>query len=266
MRRTWTSATARRANRSLAGAPSGRHGRGFHTDPPNFSGRAEPGLPQFRESHCGTYFSAGLPLCLVWHRQCGGNGSRDNDQGHLEEQPLFDPTRAPNGWGFRSVDPRRRSRPLLAVGSRRRRPVTAVTAGHDAASSQVQGILLAWSRLRRGLEQAIRTPPSAVPQVFKGGVHTAMYGSPCCRPGGPSALAWRSGLGPRWWSPVRITGDLEGCFRLGSRRQAGGAERRTSADERVTGPWTQSLWARPDAGCAGASSRRAPHGIALVVG
>jgi len=40
-----------------------------------------------------------------------------------------------------------------------------------------------------------------------------MYGSPRCRPGGPSALAWRSGLGPRWRSPVRMTGDLEGCFR-----------------------------------------------------
>ena len=40
-----------------------------------------------------------------------------------------------------------------------------------------------------------------------------MYGSLCCRPGGPSALAWRSGLGPCWWSPVRMTGDREGCFR-----------------------------------------------------
>jgi hypothetical protein len=48
---------------------------------------------------------------------------------------------------------------------------------------------------------------------LKGGVHTAMYGSLCCRPGGPSALAWRSGLGPCWWSPVRMTGDREGCFR-----------------------------------------------------
>ena len=196
MRRTWTSATARRANRSLAGAPSGRHGRGFHTDPPNFSGRAEPGLPQFRESHCGTYFSAGLPLCLVWHRQCGGNGSRDNDQGHLEEQPLFDPTRAPNGWGFRSVDPRRRSRPLLAVGSRRRRPVTAVTAGHDAASSQVQGILLAWSRLRRGLEQAIRTPPSAVPQVSRGGSIQRCMDLPAAARGGPRRLRGGAGSVP----------------------------------------------------------------------
>ena len=98
--------------------------------------------------------------------------------------------------GFRSVDPRRRSRPLLAVGSRRRRPVTAVTAGHDAASSQMQGILIAWSRLRRDSDQAIRFPHAAANRRSRGGsIQRCMDLSAAAR-GGPRRLRGGAGSVP----------------------------------------------------------------------
>jgi hypothetical protein len=57
----------------------------------------------------------------------------------LEEHPLFDHTGSQMDGDFDPWDPRRRSRLLLAVESRRRQPVTAVTAGHDAVSSLARG-------------------------------------------------------------------------------------------------------------------------------
>ena len=56
-----------------------------------------------------------------------------------------------------------------------------------------------------------------------------------CRPGGPLALARRSGLVSCWRPPVRMTGGREGCSRLGSWRQAGFAEQRASASKQEAG-------------------------------
>ena len=147
-----------------------------------------------------------------------------------EEQPLFDPTGPQMGGDF---DPGIRGgghglfSPLgHGVGGRSRRSRRVTTLPLHNARHPLSLVTAV-----PGLGSSNTFSARCGQQEIKGGVHTAMYGSLCCRPGGPSALAWRSGLGPRWWSPVRITGDLEGCFRLGSRRQAGGAERRTSAGE-----------------------------------
>ena len=68
--------------------------------------------------------------------KCGGKG-RPRGEVHcsiLEEQPLLDPTGPRMHGNLEPSDPRRRSRHPLAVGSRRRQPVTAVTAGRDASS------------------------------------------------------------------------------------------------------------------------------------
>ena len=127
---------------------------------------------------------------------------------------------------------------LLAAGPQRRQPVTAATARRSRAPNQVI------------------SPHMRKAGVPRGGSIQRCIGAGRCRPGGPSALARRSGLASRWRLPVRITGGQEGCFRLRPPRQepGHGAERRGAGRREAGG---LGLGGSPASGRLDAAKERA---------